>query len=365
MDQFGGVFKEVVRLFAIDEVAEAHADESHHHAFLVEFVEEVFAVADEDGVHGGVGDAGLHGVGIEVGVADLDGDASGEFVFAAQLEAQFFAHADEDVAQRGDVDGILLKSLFGRDGFVFGIGDDGAVVDAIGFFPDDAAVFAEDLFEEFARHFLERVDAEDTHVAEELVGLIADHGDFFDGQRREEWFFRAGGYFFLAVGFGFAGADLGDGLVGRQGEGDGQVGLADDPASQLGGHLVAAEIAVHAAEVDVEFVDGGLLIEWDILADDLGDDVGVLAVLLVVAADDDGFGAELSCHLHGHGGVYAVTAGLVAAGGHDAAVTRAADQYGSAAELRVDQSLHGDEESVEVDMYDVAIQIQESMVNGQ
>jgi len=49
------------------------------------------------------------------------------------------------VAQRGDVDGVLLKGLFGGDGFVFGIGDDGRVYDAVGFFPDDAAVFAEDL----------------------------------------------------------------------------------------------------------------------------------------------------------------------------------------------------------------------------
>jgi len=77
----------------------------------------------------------------------------------------------------------------------------------------------------------------------------------------------------------------------------------------------------------------------------------------VVAADDDGLGAELSRHLHGHGGVYAVTAGLVATGGDDAAVTCAADQYGSAVELRIDQSLHGDEEGVEVDMYDVTVQI--------
>lgn len=145
---------------------------------------------------------------------------------------------------------------------------------------------------EFARHFLECVDAEDAHVAEELVGLDADHGDFFDGQRCEEWFFRARGYFFLSVGLGFAGAYLGDGLVGRQGEGDGQVGLTDDPAPQLGGHFVAAEIAIHAAEVYVEFVDGGLLIEWDILADELGDDIGVLAVLFVVAKDEDGLGAS-------------------------------------------------------------------------
>jgi len=171
-------------------------------------------VADEDGVHGGVGDAGLHGVGIEVGVSDFDGDATGEFVFAAQLEAQFFTHADEDVAQCGDVDGILLKGLFGGDGFIFRIGDDGGVVDAVGFFPDDAAVFAEDLLEEFTRHFLQGVDAEDAHVAEELVGFVTDHGDFFDGEWCEEGFFGAGGYFFLAVGFGFARADLGDGFVG-------------------------------------------------------------------------------------------------------------------------------------------------------
>ncbi len=44
-------------------------------------------MADEDGVHGGVGDSGLHGEGIEVGVSDFDGDAAGEFVFAAELEA--------------------------------------------------------------------------------------------------------------------------------------------------------------------------------------------------------------------------------------------------------------------------------------
>lgn len=262
------------------------------------------------------------------------------------------------MAQCGDIDGILLKGLFRGDGFIFGIGDDGGVVDAIGFFPDDAAVFAEYLFEEFAGHFLEGVDAEDAHIAEELVGFVADHGDFFDGQRGEEGFFRAGGYFFLAVGFCFARADLGDGLIGRQGEGDGEVGLAGDFVAQFGGHLVATEIAIHAAEIDVEFVDGGLLIEWDIFPDDIGNEVGVFAVLLVVAAHDDGFRTELSRHFHGHGGMYAVTAGLIAAGGDDAAVSRAADQYGSAVEFRIDQPLHGDEESVEVDMYDVAIQVQ-------
>ena len=56
--------------------------------------------------------------------------------------------------------------------------------------------------------------------------------------------------------------------------------------------------------------------------------------------------------------MYAVTADLVAAGNDNADVTCTADQYGSAAERGTDQPLHGDEEGVEVDMFDVTIQIQ-------
>ena len=64
--------------------------------------------------------------------------------------------------------------------------------------------------------------------------------------------------------------------------------------------------------------------EWD----DVGDGVGIFGIRGRVAPNDQGFGAKLPCHSHGHARMDAETARFVTAGGDNAAVAGTADEQG-------------------------------------
>ena len=115
VDEFGCLVEEVDLLDTGDEVAEADTDEAEEHAALVCAAEEFFGDGDEDVVEGGVGDALLDGVGVEVGVAYFDGDAGGEFLFFPEGEGDFFDHVDEEVIDGVDVGGVVVEGGFGAD----------------------------------------------------------------------------------------------------------------------------------------------------------------------------------------------------------------------------------------------------------
>ena len=87
----------------------------------------------------------LEGLGLEICVADLDGNRSGELAGAPQLKSKVFGHSGQDAAELADVDGVLVKGTFVGNGFALVVGFYGAFVDTLGFGPDAAAVFAERL----------------------------------------------------------------------------------------------------------------------------------------------------------------------------------------------------------------------------
>jgi len=67
------VFEEVHLVSSTDQVTETYAQQPHQHAAFVQLVEEFPGDGHQRMVVGGIGDTALHGMGVEVGVAQLDG----------------------------------------------------------------------------------------------------------------------------------------------------------------------------------------------------------------------------------------------------------------------------------------------------
>ena len=99
-------------------------------------------------IGGGVGNLLLEGLGLEIGIADLDGNRSGELAGAPQLKSKVFGHGGEDAAELADVYGVLVEGALVGNGLAFVVGLYRAQVYALGFRPNGAAVFAERLLYE-------------------------------------------------------------------------------------------------------------------------------------------------------------------------------------------------------------------------
>ena len=108
-------------------------------------------------------------------------------------------------------------------------------------------------------------------------------------------------------------------------------------------------------EVDVGLVDGHLLHELGLAAQDVHHLVGVVAVEMEARRHDDRVGAEAYRLRHGHGGAAPVFARLIGGGGDDApGLGPAADQKRFAHESRVLDLLDRGVEGVQVDEGDIA-----------
>ena len=188
------------------------------------------------------------------------------------------------------VGGVFAKGALCRNGLSLAGGHDRRGVFTLGFAPDDAAGFAEHALHHVDGHFLQGGDAANAEVAQCLVGLFADHGDFADAQRRQKWALCAVLYADGIVGLGFAGGDFGDGLVLGKTKGNGEPRFAHDLLPKLAGVLPAAKEAVHSSEVGVKLIDGGFFAYGNGLADDVGDGVRILGVGGGVAANDQASG---------------------------------------------------------------------------
>ena len=349
---------------AAHQVAEAHPDEPHALAPVVQPGEELVHHGQQQVVAGGVADALLAGVRVEVGVAHLDGDAAGELPPAAQLEGERFGHGGEEAPQLGHVDGVALEGALGADALAFMPGDHRAVVDAVGLAPQHRAVLAQQPLHQVDGHLLQGMDPHHAHAAQQVRGLAAHAGDAFDGHGGQEGLLGAEGHLqFTQALLGLAGGHLAHRLVDAEPDAVGQAGLLGDPLPQFGGQLPAAEEAVGAAEVHVELVHAALLEQGHVRAHDLGHLVALAQVQAAVAPQDDGLRAQLLGHLHGHGAADAEGAGLIAARSHHAAVAVGADQHGPAVQLRLAQPFHGNEEGVEVQMKDGARRLHDG-ING-
>lgn len=90
--QFRVVVKQGQLRRSAHQLAEAHAHEAYHHTAVVEPVEETVDRLLQHMVEGGVGDALLHVVRVEVGVADLHRHAAGQLALRAQVKAEALHH---------------------------------------------------------------------------------------------------------------------------------------------------------------------------------------------------------------------------------------------------------------------------------
>ena len=131
-----GMVKEIELDIAIDEAAEFDADEADELAALIDICKELEGMGDECAGLGGVRYAALLGKGVEVGVADLDGDTTGEPCVLAQVEGQLVDHGAEHTADKLHVEGVLAEGALLGHGFLFAIRDYLATVDGIGALPE-------------------------------------------------------------------------------------------------------------------------------------------------------------------------------------------------------------------------------------
>jgi len=110
-----------------------------------------------------------------------------------------------------------------------------------------------------------------------------------------------------------------------------------------------------AGQLEVGFVERGLLDIRRILMEDAEELLGEGLVDLVVAADEEAVRAELVGLTQGHAGVDTVAAGLVVAGrGHTPLVGQAADDDRLPFQGGIEQLLDSREKGVDVDVDDGA-----------
>ncbi len=143
IDLFGGVFEEVELLCAVYQFAEAHSDEANEHAAGVQSCEKLLSSLDYNLVEPGIGDAFLHGVGVEIGIADFYGDTSRQFFLFAQLKSNLFNHGDQTAVEVFYIGSILVESAFGADALLLPIRMYRCVIDSVGFLPDNYAILAQ------------------------------------------------------------------------------------------------------------------------------------------------------------------------------------------------------------------------------
>ena len=77
-------------------------------------------------VGGGIGDLLLEGLGLKIGVADLDRYCAGEFARSPQLKGKVFGHSGEDAAELANVYGVLVEGALVGNGLAFVVGFYGA-----------------------------------------------------------------------------------------------------------------------------------------------------------------------------------------------------------------------------------------------
>jgi len=124
-DRFLGVLVEFDLVVAGNQPGEADAHEADQQAAIVESFEELVGGLQEEMVGVGVVDGLLFYYGVEVGIAEFDGEAAGEFVLFAELEGDRFGHPNQFGVEEVQVDGIGFECSFGGDGLLFAVGDDG------------------------------------------------------------------------------------------------------------------------------------------------------------------------------------------------------------------------------------------------
>lgn len=212
-DLFFGIVKKVELDIAVDEAAELDTDEADELAAFIDVFEELKSLGDEGTGLGCIRDAALLREGIEVGIADLDGDTTCQLRILAELEGELVDHSAEHAADHFHIEGIFAQGAFLGHGFLLAVGDHLATVDGVGALPEVAAHFSKFTVEQWMGNVAEHPDGPDAHEAEFFVGLLPDTGNLAGRERGKEFTLLPGEDLLHAVGLGLAGADLGNKFV--------------------------------------------------------------------------------------------------------------------------------------------------------
>src|SRR4051812_12247810 len=159
----------------------------------------------------------------------------------------------------------------------------------------------------------------------------------------------------LAVWLAVVGGELGqEFVVGYPGRGS-EPGALQDRRPDLGGDPAGPGNALQVlGEVEIGLVEREGFDERGVFLVDLPDLAGNRPVDLEARRHEDEFGTEAKRLHRGHGGADAELPRLVAGGGYDAALARAADGNRPPAQRRIVALLDAGIEGVEVDMADLA-----------
>ncbi len=160
----------------------------------------------------------------------------------------------------------------------------------------------------------------------------------------------------LAVGLVPVAGDLGNELVGGDAGGERDAHTLAHALPDLAGDERGAAVAGRGgADIEIGFVQRQWLDEFGVVAEDAVHRRRGFAVLVHARVDHDQLRALAQRGGHGHGGVHAVAAGFVVAGGDDAALLRtSADSHGLAEQSGVVAGLDGGVETVAVAVDDLA-----------
>ena len=213
VDEGFRIFQQVDLVSAVHQTTQPYSHQSDQHPSFIQFVEQFLHHADEGVIRRSIGNAHLPGMGLEIGVAQLNGHHRSELVLLAQLVSQLLCHGDENVAQLLYIGSIAVKGLFGRYGFAFGIGFYRRAVHAVGLLPDAASVLSQYILHDPHGHVLHGRDAHDAHTPEGLGGALAHHRYLAYCQRCEKGFLRAVVHLDLVIGLGLTRSHFGYGLV--------------------------------------------------------------------------------------------------------------------------------------------------------
>ena len=254
---------------SVHEVAEAHPDEADHHAPVIEPVEDAVDGLLNQMVEGGVRDALLPIVRVEVGIANLHRHAACQLALGAQVESEALNHPRQALPDRCHIDGILLEGALLTDRLSFLVGTHGGIILTVGLFPYHEARLAEGLLEGHGRQVSQGADGLHPHRAEQQAGLLPHHGNLAYRQRVEEVINIRYWHLKLPIRLGLARGNLGHCLVFREAERDGQSRLTDDALPQFVRPQPAVVETVHPRQVEVMLVNRHLLIHGCAVGDDL------------------------------------------------------------------------------------------------
>ena len=301
-------------------------------------------------VERGVGNLSLHGACVEVRIANLHRDAARQLGLRPHLERQPLHHPREDAFQQNNVDGVGLEGMLLTQRFLFLIRLHRRGVDAVSFLPNLDSVLSKRLTHNDIRNLSEVTDGCYSHRAQQMKRLRPYHRYLAYRQRVEERMHLLMRHLEFTVGFRLVGGDLRDGLVLGKSKRYWQSRVFHYRFTQLVRPFVTPEEPVHPGDVDIMFVDAGLLKDGRTVGDYRRHEARVSAVELHVTSDEHRLRTQLTRQPHGLRRMHAETSRLVAAGGDHAPVRYAADDHRTPLQRRVDQALHRHEKGVEIQM---------------